>query len=195
MASAGVARRWLEVKVTAMPFRRLFLFLVVPLVILDQATKWWIVLNLPYGGGFHVIEGFFNIVRVHNTGVAFGLGNGTAWAPIVFMVVPIVALTIISIFWRRNAFHGASGRTAAALLVTGILGNFIDRLTQGFFLPHPPEATFWDKLSSGYVVDFLDFTIPLVNYRWPSFNVADSCICIGAVLLFLSGLRSEKAAG
>lgn len=175
-----------------MTFRRLLLSLILPLVVLDQVTKWWIVLNLEYQEGFPVIPGFFNIVRVHNTGVAFGLGNGTEWAPIVFMLVPIIALTLISYFWRRGSFPGTCGKISAALLITGIVGNFADRLVQGFFLQHPEGTSFWGKLSSGYVVDFLDFTLPLVNYRWPSFNVADSCICIGAVLLFIAGLGEEK---
>jgi signal peptidase II len=175
-----------------MTFPRLLLFLILPLVILDQVTKWWIVLNLNYQEGFPVIPGFFNIVRVHNTGVAFGLGNGTEWAPIVFMLVPMIALSLISFFWRRGSFPGTGGKISAALLLAGIVGNFIDRLVQGFFLQHPEGASFWTKLSSGYVVDFLDFTLPIVNYRWPSFNVADSCICVGAVLLFIAGLREES---
>jgi signal peptidase II len=175
-----------------MTFRRLLLSLILPLVILDQVTKWWIVLNLQYQEGFEVIPNFFNIVRVHNTGVAFGLGNGTQWAPIVFMLVPIIALSLISFFWRRGSFPGTTGKISASLLMAGILGNFIDRLVQGFFLPHPQGTSFWAKLSSGYVVDFLDFTLPVVNYRWPSFNVADSCICVGALLLFIAGLREES---
>jgi signal peptidase II len=174
-----------------MTFTRLLLVLILPLVILDQVTKWWIVLNLNYQEGFEVIPGYFNIVRVHNTGVAFGLGNGTSWAPIVFMLVPLIALSIITFFWRRGSFPGAAGKISAALLVSGILGNLTDRLVQGFFLDHPEGTSFWARLSSGYVVDFLDFTIPLIDKRWPSFNVADSCICVGAFLLFIAGVREE----
>ena len=55
-------------------------------------------------------------------------------------------------------------------------------------------APLWERLKAGYVVDFLDFTIPVVNYQWPSFNVADSCICIAAVLLFFTGLRADMKA-
>ena len=175
-----------------MTFLRLLLTLILPLYILDQVTKWWIVLNLEYQEGFPVIEGYFNIVRVHNTGVAFGLGNGTAWAPIVFMIVPLVALTVITIVWRKGAFPGSAGKIAAALLVAGIFGNLTDRLVQGFFLDAVADASFWTRLSSGYVVDFLDFTIPGINYRWPSFNVADSCIFIAAFTLFFAGLREES---
>jgi len=52
-------------------------------------------------------------------------------------------------------------------------------------------APLWERLKAGYVVDFLDFTLPVVNYRWPSFNVADSCICVAAVLLFFTGLKAD----
>ena len=65
---------------------------------------------------------------------------------------------------------------------------------QGFFLDAHADGGFLFRLSKGYVVDFLDFTIPLVNYKWPSFNVADSCICIAAVLLFIAGWKSDKKA-
>ena len=54
--------------------------------------------------------------------------------------------------------------------------------------------SFWERLKAGYVVDFLDFTIPLINKQWPSFNVADSCICIAAALLFFTGLRADLKA-
>jgi len=183
-----------------MTLPRLLLLLSLPLYVVDQITKWWIVFNFPDpapGSNFsqrpdmEIIEGYFNIVRVHNQGVAFGFGNGTSWAPIVFLAVPIIALGALTFFYRRGAFSTKLLQVAGALLVTGILGNLTDRLTQGFFLERFAEAGFWERLSQGYVVDFLDFTIPLVNYRWPSFNVADSCISVAAILLILSTFREE----
>ena len=171
---------------------RLLLFVTLPLYLLDQATKWWTVnrFEIPsYTGavdGLPVIEGFFNLVRVHNTGVAFGLGNGTEWAPVVFLLVPLVAITVM---WRRGLFGDRLSRLAVALLLTGVLGNLTDRLVQGFFLEEWTRAPFWVRLSKGYVVDFLDFTIPVIHYRWPAFNVADSCICVAAGLLFFASLR------
>jgi signal peptidase II len=180
-------------------FQKLLLFVGLPLYVLDQATKWWIVLHFapPWSADRHeqpVIEGYFNLVRVHNQGVAFGLGNGTSWAPVVFLLVPVIAVTMIRVFWKKGVFATKLSQIAAALLLTGIFGNLTDRLTQGFFLEELSGGTFWQRLAAGYVVDFLDFTIPLVNYRWPSFNVADSCICIAAGLLFISGLREPKKA-
>ncbi len=182
-----------------MSFLRLFLGITLPLYILDQITKFWIVARFPEPPpGFPssseqipVIEGFFNIVRVHNQGVAFGFGNGTEWAPIVFLVVPVIALVLITIGWRTNFFEGRMGKIAVALLLCGILGNLTDRLIQGSRLSYMEGEPLWERLKAGYVVDFLDFTIPVIDYRWPSFNVADSCICIAAVLLFVSGLRAD----
>lgn len=187
---------------------RLLLVVTLPLYILDQISKWWIVLNfkLPFvviDGVKHPvyedtrpqIEGFFNLVRRHNQGVAFGIGNGTTWAPVVFLAVLVIALFAIFYFWKRGSFTGPS-RWSAPLLIAGILGNLTDRLVQGFMLEPYKDAGFWARLGQGYVVDFLDFTIPVINYRWPAFNVADSCITISAVLLFFTALlegRKEMA--
>ena len=185
-------------KKTEPGFVTLFLSVVLPLYILDQVTKFWVVERFPPPWAdvdprdhIPVIENFFNIVRVHNQGVAFGFGNGSDWAPVVFLVVPLIALTLITIGWRNNFFVGTWGKIAAALLLCGILGNLTDRLVQGSLLQEMQGAPLWDRLKAGYVVDFLDFTIPVVNYQWPSFNVADSCICIAAALLFFTGLKAD----
>lgn len=183
---------------------KLLLMISLPLYILDQLTKWWVVFNfkLPFvlvnGQKYFVeedtrpvIEGFFNLVRRHNQGVAFGLGNGTTWAPVVFLVVLVVALFAIMYFWKRGSFTGPA-KWSAPLLMAGIIGNLTDRLLQGFWLEPYEDAGFWERLSQGYVVDFLDFTIPVIDYRWPAFNVADSCITISAVLLFLTALQEGK---
>jgi len=181
------------------PLRSLLLCVVLPLYLLDQATKWWIVANFAHGESREIIPGFFNLVRVHNQGVAFGLGNGTAWAPVVFLLVPVAALGIISVLWRKGVFPDRISRLAVALLITGILGNLTDRLAQGFFLEEFRGASLWTRLSHGYVVDFLDFKLalygklfPASGGHWPSFNVADSCICVAAALLFIVGLKGEK---
>jgi signal peptidase II len=189
-----------------MTLRKLILFLTLPLYVLDQVTKFWTVATFPPPwqaprANIAVIENFFHLVRVHNQGVAFGFGNGTAWAPIVFTVVPLIALTLIRVFWKKGVFHHPLSKIAVALLLCGIFGNLSDRLVQGFLLEEFKTASFWQRLSEGYVVDFLSFKLPLYDKLvpsshgwWPSFNVADSCICIAAALLFISGLRDEAAA-
>jgi signal peptidase II len=170
-----------------------------PLYLLDQWSKFKIVAEFPepppryFSSGVEkpVIEGFFNIVRVHNQGVAFGFGNGSDWAPVVFLAVPVIALVLITLGLKKNFFVGNWGKVAVGLLLCGIFGNLTDRLIQGSRLSYMEGAPLWERLKAGYVVDFLDFTIPLFNYRWPSFNVADSCICVAAFLLFFTGLKAD----
>lgn len=183
---------------------KLFLYLSIPLLILDQATKWWIVDSFnpphnyvakpgceePYTVDKHnqiqVIPDFFNIVRVHNTGMAFGIGNGTRAAKIIFPIIATIAIGLITWLWRKGAFPTLISKLAVALLLPGILGNLIDRL-----LP-----------CRGYVVDFLDFQPPLwekisaifsshPSSHFPSFNVADSCICVAAFFLIVSALKGD----
>ena len=184
----------------------LLLKLVLPLYLLDQVTKWLVVIWFaPPEPGFHasrefhvVVDDFFNIVRVHNQGAAFGLGNGTAWAPFVFFVIAVIALSALTYFWKKGAFDTVLLRFAGGLLAAGLLGNLTDRVLQGFVLPAYREEGFFTRLSHGYVVDFLDFKIgrygklfPATGGHWPSFNVADSCICVAAFFLILSTFRSE----
>ena len=85
------------------------------------------------------------------------------------------------------------------MLLSGILGNLTDRLLQGFLLEDLKSAEFWHRLSEGYVVDFIALKIPYYDKLipssggwWPAFNVADSCICIAAFLLFIGGIRDEQ---
>ena len=126
-----------------MTLPKLLLFLSLPLYVLDQVTKFWTIATFPLHGPpehIGVIEGWFHLVRVHNQGVAFGFGNGTAWAPIVFLIVPVVALTLIRVFWKKGLFAHPLSRIAVALLICGIIGNLTDRLVQGFLLEEIREA-------------------------------------------------------
>jgi signal peptidase II len=153
---------------------KLLLALTLPLYLLDQATKVAVLNSLKLHEMVELIPGLFNLVRVHNTGIAFGQFNEGSGANIIFTLVAICALVGISIFWIKGHFPGKINGTAVALLISGILGNLTDRL--------------WH----GYVVDFLDFHIK--QNHWPSFNVADSCICIAAVLLFIAAFRNQGEA-
>lgn len=90
-----------------------------------------------------------------------------------FVVLASAALGTLAFLGRRGAFTDMPTRIGAALLVSGILGNLTDRLLHGF------------------VIDFLDVILPWYGH-WPSFNVADSAICIAAFLFLISGFKSEK---
>lgn len=170
--------------------KKFLLCLSLPLLILDQLTKYLILLRFPeYPSPTNVIEvipGFFNLVRVHNTGMAFGVMNGTENANWIFGIIGLVAITAITTLWRKGAFPDRISKVAASLLISGILGNLTDRILPG----------------RGYVVDFLDFQPPFYGQlfpssggHFPSFNVADSCICIAAALLILSAFRQPAEPG
>lgn len=149
---------------------RLLLFLSLPLYVIDQLTKGWIVRTFELnGGGRVVIPDFFTLHHVANTGIAFGQFNGGKYSNYIFGAVAVAALGLITWMYRIGAFPGGFSRVAIALLVAGVCGNFTDRLLHG------------------YVVDFLQFDlhVPLAN-PWPSFNVADSCVVCAAILLAIA---------
>ncbi len=196
--------RPLTTHASLMPLKKLLLVLSLPLYVVDQITKFWTVFKMDPPSlekgtdAIYLIENVFHWVRIHNQGVAFGMGNGTSWAPVVFLVVPLIALALLRVFWVKGYLNGLLARIAVALLLTGIFGNLTDRLIQGFLLEAYKDASFWTRLSEGYVVDFALVKLPLYDKIvpssggwWPAFNVADSCICIAACLIFLSGLRED----
>ncbi len=178
------------------------LLMVLALYVLDQVSKWLIVFNfelpMPYWlDRVSVIAGSsimnFDIVRLHNNGVAFGFGSGTVWAPYVFLSIQVAALVWLIWLYRRGTFCTRLLKLAWGFIMAGIIGNMTDRLLQGFFLPGAEQLSFWRNLANGYVVDFLDFSFPWIiteafprGYHWPSFNVADSCVCIAASLFLIA---------
>lgn len=142
------------------------LLIALPCYALDQATKWWVVKNIPYDTGRDIIPGFFDLVHVGNTGAAFGSFKDNNLFFILLSAVTFVGLLIA---WHRAAFVGAANRWGVGLLMGGILGNVTDRFVHK------------------HVVDFLSFDLHVrFANPWPSFNVADSCIFI-AVALFIYG--------
>ena len=145
--------------------------LIVCVIILDQFTKWLVCKTLIFGEVIPVIANFFNIRKVYNDGAAWGIMSGMR--PIL-VAVSFVMLGLI--WWNREEIlnSGKISRISVGLLVGGIVGNLLDRM----------------KL--GYVVDFLDFYWK--SYTYPTFNVADSAICIGVFLFAISQfLAKEKS--
>lgn len=145
-------------------------------VSLDQLTKLWVVQALGLYESITVWEGFFALTYVRNEGAAFSLLTGARW---LLVALAFVALGLLYVFRAHLGVERASGRLALGLIVGGIIGNLIDRL----FL--------------GYVIDFLDFIIPLVDYRWPTFNVADCGIVCGVAIYLIQGLgpREDPSTG
>jgi signal peptidase II len=144
-----------------------WLGIAVIVILVDQFTKTLILGDFQLGETRHVTS-FFNVVRVHNTGAAFSFLAGAAgWQRWFFVGLGLVATGFIVWMLKR---HGGQRMFswALALILGGALGNVIDRLLHG------------------YVVDFLQ-----VHYGgsfFPSFNVADSAITVGAALLILDEL-------
>ena len=135
------------------------------LVILDQATKYFVRLKLSPGETIAVTS-FFQVTYLTNSGIVFSMFQG---ANVLFAVFTVVVLAGFSAWYLINA-RGLSlvARTAFILVASGAAGNLIDRVL------------------FGHVTDFLDFYVG--NYHWPSFNVADSCISVGGALLFIWAL-------
>lgn len=144
----------------------LVLILALVVVTLDQLTKLWVRGAFIYGGEPQaVIPGCFNLVYVRNEGAAWGMLGGQM--P-VLIILSIVVLILLAVYHRKVLNPTIDHRIALGLMVGGICGNLIDRIRVG------------------WVTDFLDFHIG--PYHWPSFNVADSAICIAVGLYLLSSL-------
>lgn len=186
----------------------ILILIVAALYVLDQVTKWLVVFNFaePHLFFLDVVPVVtdcslfnFNLVRAHNQGVAFGMGDGTVWAPFVFLGVQIAALVALVVFYRRGFFHSRLLKAAWVCILAGVLGNMTDRLLQGFWLKGAETLSFFENFANGYVVDFLDFSFPWLKtqmfpngYHWPAFNVADSCVCIAAGLFLIASFLEPK---
>ncbi|MFP8880406.1 MAG: signal peptidase II [Myxococcota bacterium] len=142
--------------------------------LLDVGTKIAIDANLSYADRIPVIDGFFYLTHVRNTGAAFGLFASAPPLPRLafFIGVSIVAVGIIISFYRKLSPGDRLASLALGLILGGALGNLVDRIFRQ------------------EVVDFLHFRL-WRGYSWPDFNVADSAIVIGVGLLVLDLLATE----
>ena len=138
------------------------------IILFDQLTKITASKLLAYGDS-HPVTSFFNIVLLHNKGAAFSfLATESGWQRYFFTALGIAAALFMIYLLKKNAGQRLFC-WALSLILGGALGNVIDRILYG------------------YVIDFLD--VHLGGWHWPAFNVADSAICIGAVLFVLDELR------
>ena len=161
---------------------RLGLGLAVLSVILDQLTKWLILTQVMSPPRVVEITGFFNLVLVGNRGVSFGLfSNDLPWAQPV-MAALAFGISIILFIWLRRA-ETRYLAVAIGLVLGGAIGNAIEDAGM--------TAADIDRLAHGAVIDFLDFHA--MGYHWPAFNVADSTICVGVVLILLDGLFARPS--
>lgn len=147
--------------------------LAVVVVVLDQLTKHWAVAGLQYGHPLEITP-FFNLMLAHNTGAAFSfLSDAGGWQRWLFSVLAAGVSVVLAVWLARAPDRLLS--TALALVLGGALGNLYDRVTLG------------------YVVDFADFHWG--GWHFPAFNIADSAITCGAILLLWESLFQRKKLG
>ena len=141
--------------------------------LIDQTTKSWAVRRLRFGEDIPVIQGFLNFAYAQNTGVAFSMlddqGDTGRWG---LSIVAIVAGALVVYFFWRTPRSDDKILGALALLLAGIAGNVTDRMR------------------FGYVIDFID--VQFGSWHYPTFNVADMAICVGAGLLILDMFLSKR---
>jgi len=146
------------------------MFVVILTIFSDQLSKWWILNVTMVPPRIIPVTSFFDLVLVHNRGASFGIfSDAPGWvsvALIVFAILVSIALAIWMWQVQETLFS-----VSLALVVGGAIGNVIDRIR------------------FGAVIDFLDFHVG--GWHWPAFNIADSGITIGVILLILDSLKSK----
>ena len=159
--------------------RRIKIFIIVSIIVIafDQITKWIIKSTMELHQTIRVIGDFFTISYILNSGIAFGLfdHNPSPYKAVLLIIISIVALGIILYIFFSLPKTVKVSVLAMGLIFGGAVGNMIDRIGRGS------------------VVDFLDFDFPDITIkflgihmrRWPTFNVADSCVLVGIVLLLI----------
>ncbi len=150
-----------------------YLLLVAATLLLDRWTKVLIQKRFDLNESVSVIDGFFNITYVRNTGVAFGIFSSISSPAksVLLSVFTAFAAVIVVTYSVRSPARNRLLQVALGLILGGALGNL------------------YDRLAYGYVVDFLEFYAG--SYHWPSFNIADSAISTGVALLAFEIIRSE----
>ena len=148
-----------------------WLWITLVMLVIDQITKQAVVASMELYESIKVIP-MFNITYVHNYGAAFSfLSNQDGWQRWFFTLIALVVSGLILYWLRQCKAEQKLLPIAFALILSGALGNVIDRLT------------------FGYVIDFLD--VYYDKWHWPTFNIADSAIFVGAALLIWDALKNN----
>lgn len=132
--------------------------------LVDQMSKAWATRTIRHGDDLTIIPGFFDFIYTENRGIAFGqLQQGGAFGRWILVGLAVAALFAVLYYFSRAPRNDDRTLGACALLLAGIAGNLTDRARLG------------------YVIDFI--AVHVGQYHWPTFNVADASICVGALLL------------
>ncbi len=157
------------------PNALLWLALSALLIVLDQASKFVAVARLEFQQPVPFVPGFWNWTLTHNTGAAFSfLADAGGWQHNMFIGLALLISLVLAVALRRTPRSEWQTALPYALIISGALGNVIDRFR------------------FGYVIDFVQWYWH--DYYWPVFNLADSCIVVGAVLMVLFSLRHPHGA-
>ena len=141
-------------------------FVIAALVLLlDRATKWLVAQRIALYDSVPVIPGFFRLTHVQNRGAAFGIfdESPSEWKVWMLIIFSVAALVVVTVLLWKNSFALTATGVALSLVLGGAAGNL------------------WDRMLAGHVTDFLLFYVG--QHVWPAFNVADSAIVCGALLL------------
>lgn len=143
------------------------------ILLVDYLTKWMVRVRLDPIQSVEIIPGYLRLSYWQNSGVAFGLFDAVAsvWKPYILAALAVVAVVVIVVYGEHMPPERKLLRASLAIIIGGILGNFVDRIVRG------------------YVIDFIDFHI-YDTFHWPTFNVADSAITIGIALLLIDTVKN-----
>lgn len=152
-----------------MKYRLAYLAVALGVLLLDQVTKLWVIMEFHPLQTRGVIPGLFTLVYNRNTGGAFGLFRNLSDGPrsLIFISVPCAIIVVILVWAFRSPTRPAVPQVGLAFILGGAMGNMLDRIR------------------FGYVVDFLLFHLGRTGWQWPAFNVADSFITLGVGVLLL----------
>lgn len=149
-----------------------YYFIAVAIIAIDQFSKWIIVKQMEIGEQITLIENFFYITSHRNRGAAWGILQGQMWF---FYIVTVIVIVVIIYYMTKYAKNQPLLGLSLGLILGGAIGNFIDRLFRK------------------EVVDFFDVII--VNYDYPVFNIADSALVVGVILVFIATFLDERKKG
>ena len=150
-----------------------YLFITIVVIVFDQASKWLMMSRLSLYETVAVMP-YFNLTMAHNEGAAFSfLAQAGGWQRWFFIGLALIISALLLVWLAKLKPTEKLEAISLSLILGGAIGNVIDRI------------------SYGYVVDFIDLYIG--QNHWPVFNIADSAICIGAILLIADSFKSETA--
>lgn len=141
------------------------------IVAADQWTKWLVLKNMELGERIPVIEPYLAWLSHRNRGAAWGMLEGQMW---LFAIITIAVIIGILYYFHKHAKGQPLFQLSLMIILGGAIGNFIDRMVRG------------------EVVDFVDVLIPVINYDFPIFNVADAALSVGVVLMIIFVIYDEK---